>query len=104
MASASRRALKSRIGPGAGHDARAVARPDARLVRLDDGVERRRIDMALLGQDGFERAHPRLHLGQFRMIGMVVIVMMVVVIVRHGASLCASCRFGKRWRDSTNEF
>src|SRR6185312_8953037 len=85
------------IDPGPRDDACAVARPDARLVRLDDGVERRRVDMALFGQDGFERAHPRLHLRQFRMIGMVAaMMMMVIVVVRHRTSMCATRGVGKR--------
>ena len=44
-------------------------------------VERRRIDIALLGQDGLERAHAQLHLGQLRAV--LVIVVMVVFMVGH---------------------
>ena len=43
---------EGRIGPGLGDDARAVVRADLGLVGLDDGVERGRIDVALLGQHG----------------------------------------------------
>ena len=39
-------------------------RADLGLAGLDDPVERRRIDIALFGQDRFERAHPQLHVGQ----------------------------------------
>ena len=69
-----------RIGPGAGHHAGAVARADLGLVGLDQKVERGGIDIALLGQDGFERAHAQFGLGQFRM---VVVVMMMVVMAGH---------------------
>ncbi len=70
------RLLEGRIGPGLGDDLRAVARADLGLVGLDDGIERRRIDIALFGQDGLERAHPQLGLREF---GMVVIVVVVVM-------------------------
>ena len=45
------------VGPGFGDDLRAIVRADLGLVRLDDGIERRRIDVAFLGQDRLERAH-----------------------------------------------
>ena len=51
----------------------AVARPDLGLVGLDQKVERSGIDIALFGQDRFERAHAQLGLGQFRMIVMMVV-------------------------------
>ena len=70
------RLLERRIAPGLGDDAGAVMRADLGLIGLDDGVERRRIDIALLGQHGFERAHAQLH---FRQLGAVVVVMVVVV-------------------------
>ncbi len=54
---------------------RAVARADLGLVGLDDGVERRRVDVALLGQHGFQRAHAKLRLRQLR----AVLVVMVVI-------------------------
>ena len=71
------RLLESGIGPRLGDDTGAVARPDLGLVGLDDGVERRRVDVALLGQDGFQRAHAQLRLGQFRaiLVGMIVLAM-----------------------------
>ena len=68
----------SRIGPGLGDDAGAVARSDFLLVSLDQEIERRRIDIVLLGQYRFQRAHAQFGLRQF---GMIVVVMMVVVIV-----------------------
>ncbi len=65
-------------------------RPDLRLVGLDDRIERRRIDVALLRQDGFEGADPKLHLrklgAMFVIMVMIVAMMMVVpvlVVVRH---------------------
>ena len=47
-------------------------------------VERGRIDIAFLGQHGFQRAHAQLHLGQLRAVVVVMIVMVVIVVVRHG--------------------
>ena len=73
------RLLEGGIGPGLGDDARAVARADLGLVGLDDGVERGRVDVALLGQDGLQRAHAQLRLRQLRAV--LVVVMMVVVVV-----------------------
>ena len=75
-----------RVGPGLGDDARAVVRPDLGLIGLDDGVERGGLDIALLSQDRFQRAHPDLHLGQFRavlVIMVVVVVVRVIVVLRH---------------------
>ena len=66
------RLLERRIAPGLGDDARADMRADPGLVRLDDAVERRRIDIALLDQNGFERPHAQLHLGQCRSIVVIV--------------------------------
>ena len=75
-----------RIGPGLGDDAGAVARADLGLVGLDQGVDRRRIDIAFLDQDGFERPHPQL---DFRQMAMVVVVVMMgmIMIVCHGTIL-----------------
>jgi len=49
------------IGPRLGDDARAHCAADLGLVGFDDGVERGGLDIALLGQDRFERAHTELH-------------------------------------------
>ena len=57
------RALERRIAPGFGDDAGAGMRADLGLIGLDDGIERGRIDIALLGQHGLQRAHAQLHLG-----------------------------------------
>ena len=69
------RLLEGGIGPGLGDDAGAVVRADLGLVGLDDAVDGRGVDIALLGQDRFQRPHPQLHLGQFR----AVIVVMIMV-------------------------
>ena len=88
MASASKRLLEGRIGPGLGDHLRAIMRADLGLIGLDDGVERGRIDVAFFGQDGFQRAHAQLGLGQFRM-RVVVVMMMVVIVIGHGARIGA---------------
>ncbi len=67
-----------RIGPRPGDDAGAVARPDLRLVGLDERIERGGIDVALLGEDRLQRAHAKLRLGELR--AMFVLVMMVVIV------------------------
>ena len=77
-----------RIGPGLGDHLRAVVRADLGLVGLDDGVERGRLDIALLGQDRFERAHADLHLGQFR--AMLVVMVVVVIMISWSCAKRAS--------------
>ena len=72
---------ESGIGPRLGDDERTVARPDLGLVGLDDGIERRRIDVALLGQDRFQGAHAQLRLRQFG----AMLVGMIVIVVGHAA-------------------
>ena len=62
VASSSSAFLKCRVGPGLGDDDGAVPRADLGLVGLDDGVERGRVDVALFGQDGFQRADAKLRL------------------------------------------
>ena len=74
------RLLEHRIGPSARHNARTDMRTDPRFIRLDDPVERLRIDIALLGQDRLQGAHAQLHLGEFR--AMAVIVMSPMIAVR----------------------
>ena len=68
------------IGPRPGDDEGAVARADLGLVGLDDGIERRRIDVALLGQDRFQGADAQLRLRQLR----AMLVRMVMIVVSHG--------------------
>ena len=84
VASSSSAFLKLGIGPGLGDDDRAVARADLGLVGLDDGVERGRIDVALLGQHGFQRAHAKLRLRQLRAVLVIVVMVMIVVVSGHG--------------------
>ena len=55
------------------------------------GVERGRIDVALLGQDGLQRAHAQLRLGQLR-----AVLVVVIVLVAMGKPHCALCRIGRR--------
>src|SRR5665213_340375 len=75
--------LESRIGPSLGNHLCAVMGTNFCLVGLDNGVERCRIDIAFFGQDGLERTDTQLGLGQFRMV--VIVLMMVVIMVSHGA-------------------
>jgi len=66
------------IGPGAGHHAGAIARADLLLIGIDQQAERRRIDIALLGQDGLERARTRSSVSrQFRMVVMMIVIVMM---------------------------
>jgi hypothetical protein len=58
-------------------------RADLGLIGLDQDVKRGRVDIALFHQQRFQRPHPELDLGEF---GMVVIVVMVVI-VRHEGSV-----------------
>ena len=56
-------------------------RADLGLVGLDDRADRRRIDLAFLGQHGFQRAYAQLHLGKLRAVFVVVVVFVVVFVV-----------------------
>src|SRR5262249_45031899 len=67
-------ALERRITPGLGDHVRAGVRTDLGLIGVDDDIERGRIDIALLGQDGLQRAYAQLYLGEFRTILMVILV------------------------------
>ena len=82
---------KGRIGPGPRHHAGAIARPNLGLVGLDQQIERGRIDIAFFGQDGFQRAHAQLGLGQFRMV-VIVVVMIVIGHVRRIGAIFWACR------------
>ena len=81
-------AFELRIGPGLGDDARAIVRADPGLIGLHDGVERGRIDIALLGQHGLQRADAELDLGQLR----VVVVMIVIAHTRRIPEKIRLCR------------
>src|SRR5436853_121855 len=52
------------VRPGAREDVGAVAPPHLRLVRVDESVERGRVDQALLDEQRLERPHPQLGLGE----------------------------------------
>ena len=54
--------LECRIAPRPRDDLGAIARTDLGLIGFDDQIERSRIDIALLGQNCLERAHPQGHL------------------------------------------
>ena len=75
LASSSSAVLERRIAPGLGDDAGADMRTDLGLVGLDQRVDGGGVEIAFLGQHGFERADAQLHFGQFR----AVVVMMIVV-------------------------
>ena len=72
-----------RIGPGLGYDLCPDMRTDPLLVRLDDRIERGRIHIPFLRENGFEGADAQLH---FRELGamLMVVVMVMIVVVRHG--------------------
>jgi hypothetical protein len=87
------RRLEIRVDPGAGDKAGAVFRADLGLVAFNQEVECCRIDIALLGEDGFERAHAKLNVGQLGMplVGMPLVRMVVVMVVighRQTSALC----------------
>jgi hypothetical protein len=63
--------------------------PDLGLVGLDDGVERGRIDVSLLGQDRLQRPHAQLRLGQLRTVLMMVV---VVIMLGHEGTFSAKGR------------
>src|SRR5216683_1950334 len=73
--------------PGFGNDLGAIMGADFGFIGLDNGIECCRIDIAFFSQDGFQRAHPQLGLGQFRMV--MVVVMMIVVVACHGLRIDA---------------
>ena len=54
-------------------DTGATVWTDLGFVSIDHGVECGRIDVALLGQDGFERAHPQLQVRELRAVLMVMV-------------------------------
>jgi hypothetical protein len=53
--------------------ARATSRAPF-FVALDDQVERGGIDIALLGEDGFERAHPQLDVAELGMLVVMIVI------------------------------
>ena len=87
VASVSSHSLKSAIDPRPGDHARAVAWADLVLVGLDQLIERGRIDVALLGQQRLERAHPQLDVAELGELAVIVVVM----VVAHTSILDAAC-------------
>ena len=61
---------------GTGDHPRAVMRPDAGFISLDNGIQRRRIDITLLSENRLKGPNPELHVRQFG--GMGVIMGMIV--------------------------
>src|SRR5579859_3178140 len=82
------RLLEIGIGPGLRNDARADVGTNLGLIGLNDGVERGWFDISLFGQDGLQRAHAQLRLGQLRVV-VVMMVMMVVIVAAHGPRISA---------------
>src|SRR5207247_10699221 len=77
------------VDPRPRHDPRAVARPDPRLVGVDDGVERGWVDEALVDEERLERPDAQLDVAQWRVVvamlpDVVVVVVVIWVLVRHG--------------------
>ena len=65
-------------------DARPVVRADLGLIGLDDAVERGRIDIALFGQHGLQRADAQLHLRELRT------VLVRMIVMRRDAAIALS--------------
>ena len=76
---------EGRIDPGPRHHTRAIARADAGLVGVDQRIERGGVDVTLLREHAFEGAHAQVHLAEFA-----VFMVMVVVIVRHAPDVSPS--------------
>src|SRR5262249_59128678 len=74
------RALERRIAPGLGHHARARVGTDLGLEGFDDEIERGRIDIALLRQNGFQRAYAQLGFRELRAV-------LIVIVFGHGRNL-----------------
>ncbi len=73
--------LECGILPGLGNQARADVGADLGLVILDHHVERLGVEVALIGQHRFERAHPELQVRQLGHLAMMVVLMAVTVVV-----------------------
>jgi hypothetical protein len=78
------RILERRIGPGLGDDHRAVARADLCLIGLDDGNERGRIALAIIGKHRLQSAHAQLRLAELRAVVMIVVMVVIVLVSGHG--------------------
>jgi hypothetical protein len=75
---------KGRIDPSFSDDPCTVARSYLVLIGIDYGIDRRRIDVALLFQDGPKRPNPQIYLGKLAMVAVFEIVW------SHGAMLAGS--------------
>src|SRR5262249_3469321 len=76
------RALERSITPGLGDDTRADMWSNLGLVRLDNGVQRRRIDIAFFREHGLKRPDSQLHFRELRAV--LVMIMMMFVFLLHG--------------------
>jgi hypothetical protein len=86
--------LERRIGPCACHDLRAVARPDLALVRLDDRVERCRVDQTFFHQQRFQCLHSQSRVG--RKLRMLAVLVRVMVFMRHKRLQASGCTEAQR--------
>ncbi len=84
LASSSSHCAERGIDPRACDDARAVARSDPGLVRVDQDIERSGIDIAFLREHRLQRADAHLHFAE--------LAVLVVLMLRHGAMLARSGR------------
>ena len=64
--------LEVGIAPGPGNNPATDVRPDLRLVRFDDPIERLGIDVTLLDQNRLERPDAELQLRELRAVAVVV--------------------------------
>jgi hypothetical protein len=77
------------IDPGAGDDARAVARPDLGFERVDDPVERLSIDEPLFDEQRLERLDAQRRVGRNHL---VFVILVRVTVVRIGRERCGAGR------------
>ena len=69
------------VSPRLGDNPRTVVWANFRFIGLNDGVQRGRLDISLFSQNCLQRADAQFSLGEFRMI---VVVMMIVIVIGHG--------------------
>ena len=70
------------IRPGLGHDSGTNLRADLVRIEIDDGIQRRRIDQPLFGQDRLQRLDPQGGFG-----GQQAVRIVIVMIMWHGGIL-----------------
>ena len=79
---------KFRVAPRVRDHPCAVARPDLGLVGVDQEIQRRGIDIALVGQQSLERADPQLQRREFAALVVVeMVVLRMGVVIGPGAIL-----------------